>query len=180
MINCFETKGENLKEKNNSTNNEYNIELFFDDDELMEMDYEDAIIYDKRTYLRTYWSSLVNSQAILETFCTDNHLNLLVIKLSFFVSIFQINFFLNAFFYTDDYISDAYHNNGVLNFVSGLPKSIYSFIATLVTTYLLKMLSSSKNELMKLMKEKAKYEEYKSLINSKLVKLRNKFKIEYN
>jgi len=97
-INCIETYDENLKDINNSKNNIYTIRLPLDDDEIMDMDFENAIIYDKRTYLRTYWSSLVNSQVILETFCTDNHLNLLVIKLSFFVSIFQINFFLNAFF----------------------------------------------------------------------------------
>ena len=44
------------------------------------------------------------------------------------------------FFYTDEYISDAYHNDGVLDFFSGLPKCIYSFIATLITTNLLRML----------------------------------------
>ena len=119
------------------------------DDELQEMDYEEAIDKDKRVYLRIFWSFLVDTQIILGTFCTENNLDLFVIKLSFFICTFQISFFLNALFYTDDYISDAYHNDGVLDFVSGLPKSIYSFIATLITTNLLKMLSNSKSELMK-------------------------------
>ena len=92
------------------------------------MDYEEAIIYDKRSCLRMYWGFLVDSQIILGTFCTDNHLDLFVIKLSFLVCTFQISFFLNAFFYTDEYISDAYHNDGVLDFISGLPKSIYFFV----------------------------------------------------
>ena len=65
---------------------------------------------------------------------------------------FEISFFLNALFYTDEYISDAYHNKGVLDFVSGLPKAIYSFLATLLLTNLLKMLSNSKSELMKLIR----------------------------
>ena len=48
------------------------------------------------------------------------------------------------FFYTDEYISNAYYNDGVLDFFSSLPKSIYSLIATIVITNLLNMLSNSK------------------------------------
>ena len=101
-------------------------------------------------------------------------MNLFTIKLSFLVCTFQISFFLNALFYTDEYISSAYHNDGVLNFLSGLPKSIYSFVATLITTNLLKMLSNSKNELMNLIKEKRKYKYYVFLIHLKLIKLGKK------
>ena len=71
-----------------------------------------------------FWSFLVYSQIILGTFCTENYLYLFVIKLSFFVFIFQISFFLNALFYIDDYVSNAYHNNGILDFIVGLPKFI--------------------------------------------------------
>ena len=87
---------------------------------------------------------------------------------------FQISYFLNAFFYTDEYISNAYHNNGVLDFVSGLPKSFYSFIATLIITNLLRMLSDSKNELKKLIKYKRNHPDYAYLINIKLRTLRKK------
>ena len=76
------------------------MNLSYQDSEIQDMDYEEAIIYDKRTYIKMYWSFLVDSQIILGTFCTDNHLNLLVIKLSFFICTFQISFFLNALFYT--------------------------------------------------------------------------------
>ena len=136
------------------------------DDEIQDMDYEEAIIYDKRNYLRIFWSFLLDSQIILGTFCTDNYLNLFVIKLSFFVFTFQISFFLNALFYTDDYISDAYHNDGVLDFISGLPKSVYSFVATLITTNLLKMLSNSKNELLNVIRMRGTYNNFKNILYS--------------
>ena len=113
------------------------------DSDIQEFEYEDAVIYDKRSILRMYWGFLLDSQIILGTFFTENNLDLFPIKLNFLVFNFQINFFLNAIFYTDEYISDAYHNDGVLDFVSGLPKSIYSFIATLIITDLLRMFSSS-------------------------------------
>ena len=153
--------------------------LYQTDSNLQDMDYEEAIIYDKRSYLKIYWGFLVDSQIILGTFCTDNHLNLFVIKLSFFICTFQISFFLNAFFYTDEYISDAYHNNGVLDFVSGLPKAIYSFVATLITTKLLRILSNSKSELMKVIRRSEKFKNYINIIDIKLGKLRIKLIIYF-
>ena len=125
------------EKENNKTKFNNCLKLSQIDEELQDMDYEEAITKDKRSYLKMYWSALVDSQIILGIIFTENNLNLLVIKISFFISIFQISFFLNALFYTDEYISDAYHNNGVLDFVSGLPKSIYSFLATLILTNLL-------------------------------------------
>ena len=176
----IETKGE----RNVGINNEIKIakeviKLSQKDEDLQDMDYEEAIIHDKRNYLRMYWGFLVDTQIILGTFCTDNSLNLMIIKLSFLICTFQISFFLNALFYTDEYISDAYHNDGVLDFVSGLPKSIYSFVATLITKNLLRMLSNSKSELMKLIRERRKNKNYIFLINIKLRKLRNKLIIYF-
>ena len=150
------------------------------DADLQDMDYEEAIIYDKRSYLRMYWAYLVDTQIILGTFCTDNYLNLFIIKFSFFIFTFQISFFLNAFFYTDEYISDAYHNDGVLDFITGLPKSIYSFVATLITTNLLRMLSNSKSELKKIIRNKENNKDYIHLIDIKLRKLRIKLIIYLN
>ena len=163
-------KIENLNGVNNLSQTDY---------DLQDMDYEEAIIYDKRSYFRMYWAFLVDSQIILGTFCTDNYLNLFVIKLSFFICTFQISFFLNALFYTDEYISDAYHNDGVLDFFSGLPKSIYSFIATLITTNLLRMLSNSRSELMKVVRERKNFKNYVAIINIKLSKLRKKLIIYF-
>ena len=81
---------------------------------------------------------------------------------------------MNALFYTDDYISDAYHNGGVLDLISGLPKSIYSFNATSIITNLLRMLSNSKDELMKVIRKNAKYNNYMIIVDIKLSKLRKK------
>ena len=165
---------ENIQEQKEQKNNKDEINLSQTNEDLQDMDYEEAIIYDKRSFLRMYWAFLVDSQIILGTFYTDNYLNLFIIKFSFFIFTFQISFFLNAFFYTDEYISNAYHNDGVLDFISGLPKSIYSFIATLVTTNLLRMLSNSKSELKKIIREKRNDNNYVYLINMKIGKLRKK------
>ena len=83
------------------------------------------------------------------------------------------------FFYTDEYISDAYHNNGILDFVSGLPKIIYSTLRSYIITTLLEKLSNRENELNKIIKEKNKDKKYEEIINIELNKLRNKLIIYY-
>ena len=117
---------------------------------------------------------LIDSQIIFQTFCTENYLYLFIIKLSLLTYTIQISIFLNALFYTDEYISEAYHNNGVLDFISGLPKSIYSTFATLITTHLLRILSNNKKELKRLIMKKRKNKNYRSLVKKKLNKLKYK------
>ena len=175
-MNYLETKGENQYKKNKNTSVKNNI---IDIEDILDMEYIQAINKDRNTFLRMFWAFLLDSQIILATFFTKNFLQLFVIKLSFFVCTFNISFFLNALFYTDDYISDAYHNNGVLDFVSGLPKSIYSFVITLISTNLLRMLSDSKSELMKVITKFSKSNNYLDLIEIKLKKLRNKLIIYF-
>ena len=64
----------NINKKNNTifeTNYDI-IKLSRSDEDLLDMDYEHAIIYDKRKYLRMYWGVLIDNQIILGTFCTEN------------------------------------------------------------------------------------------------------------
>ena len=166
----IETNG---KMNKSNINNDL-IYLSKSDDNLQELGYESSLIYDKRSFMKMYFSFLKESQIILSTFCSKNYLDLFIIKLSFLTFNFQISFFLNALFYTEDYISEAYHNDGVLNFISSLPKSIYSFMVAMIITNLLRMLSNSKSELMRIIIRQRKTRNYINLINIKLLKLRKK------
>ena len=158
----------NMKLKYKKINYSYTNEDFND------MKFEDAINQDTRTYYRIFVAYLLEEHIIFNTFCTDVYLELRAIKLSFLVFGYEINFFLNAFFYTDEYISDTYHNDGVLDFFSSLPKSIYSFIVTLVISNLLKMLSSSKKQLLKIIKEKDDKKEFLMALGIELAKFKRK------
>ena len=155
-------------------NEKYLIIISNKEEYLKDMDYDDTIKNDNRTILRIYWSYFVFSQINQGTFCTENNLNLFVIKLSFLIFMFEINLFLNALFYSDDYISNAYYNNGILDFVSGLPKSIYSAIVSYAMPIILQKLSNSEKELYKVMKENYNDNNYKEIVNIKLKKLRIK------
>ena len=84
-FNIMETNSrKNINSSIKTKNNKFEIiKLAKNDSDIQDLDYEEAIIYDKRSYLRMYWGFLVDSQIILGTFCTDNHLDLFVINYIF-------------------------------------------------------------------------------------------------
>ena len=143
-------------------------------EEINDLDFDKALVNDTRSFWRIFLSYLLQEHIIINTFCTDAYLELRAIKLSFLVFGYEISFFLNALFYTDEYISDTYHNDGVLDFFSSLPKSIYSFIVTLVISNLLKMLSSSKKQLNKIIEERQDKKEYLAAVEKELKRFKNK------
>ena len=62
------------------------------------LDYEEAIIYDKRPYIKIYRGFLVDSQIILSIFFVENKFDLFVIKLSFFSFYFSNKLFFKCLF----------------------------------------------------------------------------------
>ena len=83
----------NIKYKIYKANMIQMSKLSKNDSDMQELDYEEAIILDKRSYLKMCWGYLIDSQIILGTFFINNNLDLFVIKLSFLVITFQTNFF---------------------------------------------------------------------------------------
>ena len=144
-----------------------------------DMDYNEALDIDKRYFYQMYIAFLFRQHVIFNTFFAEVYLELRAIKISFLFFSFEISFFLNAVFYTDEYISDTYHNNGVLDFFSSLPKSIYSFIVTIILSTLLNMLSNSKKQLSKIIEEKKDNETYLENVEKELNKLKKKLFIYF-
>ena len=151
----------------------------YTDDELQDMEFEEALHNDNRSFFRMYLFYLIEEHVIINAFFSEGYLDLRLFKFSFLIFSFEISFFLNALFYTDEYISDTYHNDGVLDFVSSLPKSIYSFIVTLIISNLLKMLSSSKKQFLKIIRERTNKRDYLEAVNIELKKLRKKLIIYF-
>ena len=73
------------------------IKITQNDEELQDLEFNEAINQDKRSLFRMYWSYLVDSQIILGTFFTENYLDLFIIKLSFLMFTFQISSFFKCF-----------------------------------------------------------------------------------
>ena len=122
--------------------------------------YEDALIFDNRTIKQKYWDYLLESQLIISHFYADLILELRYIKIIVLVIDLSLQFFFNCFFYTDNYISDVYHRNGVIGFFSDLPKVIYSILLSFLVNTILKVLSYYKDNLIKIVFEENDFKIY--------------------
>ena len=85
-----------------------------------------------------------------------NHKSL---ALSLYTLDFQFNFFLNALLYTDDIVSEKYHNNGQLDIFTTIFLSLISNIFSFIIMHFIEKLVSFKEYLSKMVNEiKDKYE----------------------
>ena len=87
---------DNLEKYNNNPNYKN-----LNDEELNSLDYDIAILIDKRTYFQYYWSLLKKKQLILFTFIPSNDYNLFSIKICLFLLSFSLYFTINGFFFSD-------------------------------------------------------------------------------
>ena len=70
--------------------------------------------------------------------------------LSFYLLDFLFSYFMNALLYSDDVVSQKYHNNGSLDFATSLSLSLASNIISSITIWTIKKLTNY-NEFLKLM-----------------------------
>ena len=108
-----------------------------------EMTFETAILIDHRNFLETY-KELILSKHIFFCLIWNKGILLKQIKFSVFVINTATDFFFNAFFYSDEYIAQSFSQEGELEYLVTLPKSIVSFLATALFSYFLEYLTSSK------------------------------------
>ena len=147
------------KNKINDNDNDIDDEdklIYFNmnDQELNTLEYEKALIYDKRSYLQYYWSLLKKKHLILFTFYPQNDYNLITLKISLFLLGFSLYFTINAFFFSDDSMHKVYVDSGIYNFVYQIPQILYSSVVSAIINMILKNLSLSEKNIIELKQEK--------------------------
>ena len=155
-------KGDEIINTNNELKNRHYIEIiinniekekrryYFNDEELNSLEYKYAIEIDNRTYIQYYLSLLKKKHLIIFTFISNNDYNIFLLKLDFFLISLSLYLTLNAMFFSDDSIHKQYETKGKYNFIYQLPKILYSTIMSAITNMLLKKLSLSQNDIIKL------------------------------
>ena len=145
-------KKKNVKKiKNERKNNN-----LYSRQEYIYMEYEEAIKNNKFKFSEIYLLYLIENNIILNTIISDSFINLIPIKISYLCFRLEIMLVLNAFFYSDEYISQTFENEGKLNFFKSLPKAIYSLLITISFCIILKLLLNNKKEILDLIKSKEK------------------------
>jgi len=145
--NFFRTSSRSNKIKNNNYN----------DEELNTLEYEEAIIIDKRGYLEYYFSLLRQNNLVLFTFFQKNDYNLPIVKYSLFLISLSLYFVINSFFFIDSTIHKIYEYQGMIKLFLELPRIIYSSIVSVICNLIVKSLALSEKNLLKLKKIKDRY-----------------------
>ena len=100
-----------------------------DNFELNNLEYSDAVKFDKRPFLTTYWSVLMREHVVLFTFFSWKDYNLFYIKIERFLVLICTQMAMNGLFFSDESMHKA-NNDDDYNFVQQLPKIIFSLIST--------------------------------------------------
>ena len=149
--------------------------LKLNDQEMNTLEYEQAIIIDKRDFIQYYTSLIRKHQLILFTFFSSNDYNLITVKYSLFLLSFSLYLVINGFFFNDATMHKIYEKeNGSYNFIYQIPQILYSCAVSLPINILLKRLSLSQLSILKLKKEEkidSAMERGKNLKNSLYIKV---------
>ena len=149
-------KKKNFSSKRNKHKHKYkknkNIpkKSIINDYEINIMKYNDAIIFDKRSYCDYYFSLLKRGQLVLFTFFYKNDYNIRSIKISIFIIFLSLSYTVNALFFTDDTMHNIVEVKGKFNILYQLPKIIYSSLISSIINNIIIYLALSESSLIKL------------------------------
>ena len=119
--------------------------------------YTKVIREDKRNIFQIIKSFTFEKIDLLNIFTSDEVFK--EIKICQYILSLLINFFFNALLYSDEVVSNKYHNNGKLDFIVTIVISLISNILTSIILYFLKFSENleEKYELMGEIKDKKEY-----------------------
>ena len=144
----WKTKISELSTQSNRNGTINNKLLYYNDSELNELKYNDALIFDKRTYIQFYLSLLKTKHILFFTLFNSNDYNSLIIKLCIVFFTFGLYYTVNALFYNESSLHEIYLENGEYIFIYQLPKIIYSSIISSVLNIVIKNLSLSEKSIL--------------------------------
>ena len=147
-----------LKKKSNEkcdelvASNTKKAEKLYDDQEINDLPYTRAISLDNRNIFQIFKSILLQKLEIISILIGKDNIKIILIE-EYILSLF-INFFFNALLYTDEVVSNKYHNNGELDMIVTLSLSIVSNVITSIICYYVKYSKGIEERLSQIMEIK--------------------------
>ena len=143
--------------KNNDVTEEEKEEikriLKYNDTELNNMSYRDALKYDKRSFFEFYFALIKNKHQLITLFETRDY-NSRIIKIFLLFFSFASCYAINGLFFDDDTMHAIYYNKGEYSFIDQLPQIVYSTIISYIFENLLNFLSLSEDDVIAIKQEK--------------------------
>ena len=122
----------------------------YNDFEINNLKYINALEKDKRTFLQSYISLIKTKQLIYYTFFLGNDYNSKIIKICLFIFSLCLEYIVGAFFFHDGTMHQIYVDRGDYNFIYQLPNTIYSFLISYFITKLLSCFILSEEKISKI------------------------------
>ena len=135
--------------------NEFRLKfLNYNDYELNNLLYQEALKIDKRTYWQYYWSLLKQKHLIIFSFYTGGDYNSKIIKICLFFFSFSLYYTVNALFFNYKTLHKIYQDQGKFNFIFQIPQILYSTLISTFINMLVKTLSLSQKNIIELKSQK--------------------------
>ena len=119
------------------------------------MDYDDAIRLDKRTFCEYYYDRLKTEQILLSTFIKYEVLKPIPTKIILLILNFDLYIVINALFFNENYISDLLHSesNTAVSFINRIIDRIVIITLTgIIINYVVEFFFIEENRIKKILK----------------------------
>ena len=142
----------NKKNKDNIIlyNNHHNLNnnvMNYDNVELNDLSYNEAVIYDKRTFCQFYSSLIKEKHNFIFTFFNKDDYNPGLIKIDLFFVGLTMDYAVNALFFNDETMHKIYVDKGLFDFETQIPITIYSFLISTILSIPLSILGLSNDKI---------------------------------
>ena len=115
--------------------------------------YSQALRIDKRNIFIVFISLIKMKIEIITIILYPEEFTNRPLLLSIYLLDFLFNYFMNALLYSDDVVSQKYHNNGSLDFITSITLSVFSNIISSIIIWLIKKLTNYHEFLQSIIKE---------------------------
>ena len=149
------------------------------DFELNNLEFKDAIKYDKRTFSQIYISLLKTNHLLIFSFCHLKDYNSQIIKIYLFFFNYAMNLVVSAMFYSDETMHKIYVDEGLFDFIYQLQQMIYSFIISTVLVNILNLLGLYEEDIVGIKKYKKSEKDISKVMSKIKIKIISFFMIEY-
>ena len=143
---------------------------FFEDDELNDLEYQYALLFDKRTFCEIYISVLKKQNILIFclSYCSKDY-NLWLMKFSFLMFHFAIFITISAFFFTDNTLNNIYENKNKFDISFMIRQLALTFLICLGLNIIFKILMRTDNLILRMKHDKDTFSEGIYSIKCKLI-----------
>ena len=143
--------------------------LKYIDEEINELSYNLALIYDKRNFCQYYISLIKTKHILFLALFNCNDYNSGIIKIDLFFIGFAIEYTANALFYHDNTMHKIYQNKGQFDLETQLPIIVYSILISMILNLPWNFLALTNDAVISLKQSNLKTNIMKKLRNLKYV-----------